>query len=193
MTALGGKGYSYLTIPGADPIPVDTEDLSDRTDDDDAGALATKKKKREMRQDNAAAFNMLIQAMDTSTEKGKVAFYKVKSAMDKTNYRCGHFANAWEKKLRAKYETEKKPDLQEEQEKYYSKRMKEKENPETFILGMEIMRSKLENLGEVIPEDKFIKDPISKLPKSKAAGQLSPYQLKADAWKARVGAVVDPL
>ena len=32
-TALGGKGYSYLTIPGADPIPVDTEDLSDRTDD----------------------------------------------------------------------------------------------------------------------------------------------------------------
>ena len=50
----------------------------------------------------------LIQAMDTSTEKGKVAFYKVKSAMDKTNYyRCGHFANAWEK-LRAKYETDKK-------------------------------------------------------------------------------------
>jgi len=29
-----------------------------------------------------------------------------------------------------------------------------------------------------------------KLPKSKAAGQLSPYQLKADAWKARVGAEV---
>ena len=27
MTALGGKGYSYLTIPGADPIPVDTEDF----------------------------------------------------------------------------------------------------------------------------------------------------------------------
>ena len=97
----------------------------------------------------------LIQAMDTSTEKGKVAFYKVKSAMDKTNYRCGHFANAWEK-LRAKYETDKKPDLQEEQEKYYSKWMKEKKSPETFILGMmEIMRSKLENLGEVIPEDKF--------------------------------------
>ena len=45
----------------------------------------------------------------------------------------------------------------------------------------------------MIPEDKFIKDLISKLPKSKAAGQLSPYQLKADAWKARVGAVVDPL
>ena len=109
-----------------------------------------------------------------------------------TSYRCGHFANAWEK-LRAKYETDKKPDLQEEQEKYYSKRMKEKESPETFILGMEIMRSKLENLGEVIPEDKFIKDLISKLPKSKAAGQLSPYQLKADAWKVRVGAVVDPL
>ena len=38
----------------------------------------------------------------------------------------------------------------------------------------------MENLGEVIPEDKFIKDLISKLPKSKAAGQLSPYQLKAD-------------
>ena len=56
-----------------------------------------------------------------------------------TSYRCGHFANAWEK-LRAKYETDKKPDLQEEQEKYYSKRMKEKESPETFILGMEIMR-----------------------------------------------------
>ena len=87
------KGYSYLTIPGADPIPIDTEDLSDRTDDD-AGTLATKKQKRKMRQDNAAAFNMLIQAMDTSTEKGKVAFYKVKSAMDKTNNRCGHFANA---------------------------------------------------------------------------------------------------
>ena len=34
MTALGGKGYSYLTIPGANLIPVDTEDLSDGTDDD---------------------------------------------------------------------------------------------------------------------------------------------------------------
>ena len=58
-----------------------------------AGALATKKKKRKMRQDNAAAFNMLIQAMDTSTEKGKVAFYKVKSAMDKTN--STKFNSSW--------------------------------------------------------------------------------------------------
>ena len=68
MTALGGKGYSYLAIPGGDPIPTDTDV---RADD------AASKLKKKLKLDNAAAFNMLIQAMDTSTEQGRLAFYRV--------------------------------------------------------------------------------------------------------------------
>ena len=76
------------------------------------------KHKKKLRLDNAATFNMLIQAINTSTEQGRLAFYRVKSAMDKVNYRCGHFETAWNKLL-AKCESNKKPDVQDEVEKYY--------------------------------------------------------------------------
>ena len=183
MTALGGKGYSYLAIPGGDPIPTDTELLADD---------AASKLKKKLKLDNAAAFNMLIQAMDTSTEQGRLAFYRVKSAMDKVNYRCGHFETAWNKLL-AKYESNKKPDVQDEVEKYYRKRMKEGESPEKFILDLDIMREKLESLGEKISDERFLGDIISKLPKSKEEGQLSPYQLKRPEWTAKIGLKDDPL
>jgi len=124
VTALGGKGYSYLAIPGGDPIPTDTEALADDAD----GKIGKK-----LRLDNAAMFNMLIEAMDNSTKQGRLAFYRVnRSAIDKVNYRCGHFETAWNKLL-AKYELNKKPDVQDEVEKYYRKRMKEGESPRSLF------------------------------------------------------------
>jgi len=71
--------------------------------------------------------------------------------------------------------------------------MKEGESPEKFILDLDIMREKLESLGEKISDERFLKDIISKLPMSKEEGQLCPYQLKRPEWTAKIGLKDDPL
>ena len=70
-----------------------------------------------------------------------------------------------------KYESKDLPDLTAEQTKYYDRKMALDEDPEDFILEMEIKREKLLLLKDTSMADdtKFKRDILSKLPNSPEA------------------------
>ncbi|CAB9528032.1 unknown protein [Seminavis robusta] len=181
LSVLGTKKLTKV-LHYTDPIPKDADDLKILTGDSDP-VKADKKMKQKMRTANAEAFSVLIRAFDTSKTKGKLAFYLVKTTMDESSgYKYGHFQSAWEKLL-DKYESKDIPDLTAEQTKYYDRKMALDEDPEDFILEMEIKRAKLTLLGDtsIADDTKFKRDLLSKLPNSPKEGVVGPYyHLKVD-------------
>ena len=184
IAILGNKGLArLLTYEGE--IPTDDETFTAVTGDSE-DTKRTKKQRKKLRDANSNAFSLLIQAFDTSNPKGRTAFYNVKSAMSPiTGYRYGHFKNAWDELLNT-YESTETPVLQDEVTKYYKSEMEDDEDPEEFIIKMCIMREKLHNLGWTIPEDRFMRDLIAKLPRSKVDGNLSQYEMKGDELLKRI-------
>jgi len=191
IAILGNKGLAkLLTYEGV--IPTDDETFEEVAADTDV-IKKTKKERQKLRDANSNAFSLLIQAFDTTSPKGRTAFYNVKSAMSPiTGYKYGHFRNAWEELLNA-YESKETPVLQDEITKYYKAEMEDDEDPEAFIIKMCIMREKLHMLGSTIPEERFMSDLIAKLPRSKIDGNLSQYKMKGDELSKRIGDPEDPL
>jgi len=151
-----------------------------------------------MREANSSAFALLLQAIDTKQKKGKLSFSIIKSTMKaSTGYKYGNFKEAWEK-LENKYDSKEIPDLTVEVGKCYDRKMADTEDPKDFILALGIIREQLHVLGEAYDDKKFVRDMLSKLPKSKEEGQLSPchvvkkdleHRIKEDKTKVTVDVV----
>ena len=104
--------------------------------------IAEKKKdEEEMQLVNIEAAGLLLQAMDTNTEIGKVAFYQVEKFMD-DKFAGGHFPNAW-KALCERFDEKEIVDPVDLQQEYFDLKMEDIEQPALFVVKAERMKKQL--------------------------------------------------
>ena len=121
--------------------------------------------KQELQELNETVYNLLLLAMDTSTNKGKVAFDMVSNSVS-SDYPSGNFLEAWEQ-LDNKYDPKTITEQKALEKEYNTARLKGNEDPEIYFGRMEVLRARLKNdYKKNIANEEFILRVVDGLSKS---------------------------
>ena len=89
---------------------------------------------------NETTYNLLLLAMDTTTDKGQIAFDMVDSTVSR-DYPNGSFLQAWEK-LANKYDPKTVTEKKDLEDQYLKLKLKYKEDPEAYFGKLVVLRSR---------------------------------------------------
>jgi transposase InsO family protein len=118
---------------------------------------------RAIKERNEDAFADLLLSMDVSKPTGKTCHRIIKTAASTTDYPNGNVTKAWEK-LEKKFAPSNAPTRMELNRQFHAAEMRKHQDPDTFIDYLDELRTRMDNAGDSIPEDKFIMHVLNKLP-----------------------------
>ena len=155
--------------------------------DDEMGTTDDEKEKfKELKRKNRKAASTLLDSITSAEEKGKTAFFFIERCFSADDgFAGGHFRNAWNA-LIARYEKVQVKNLRDQKQEYYTERMGKHEQPFSFIVRMDRMRSDLKKLKYEISEEDFIQDILSKLPESKDMDNLTAFEVERKMIEKRI-------
>jgi hypothetical protein len=132
---------------------------------------------------NKIAYTELILWIDVKASSGKVAFYIIRGCKTK-DYPDGNGAIAWER-LKNKYEPVSAPSMVKLEKQFRELSLKKGQDPEVWIIELEDLRVKLENMGSCITDNQFMIQILNNL--------TSDYDLQLALMERRVGDADKPL
>jgi len=113
---------------------------------------------------NARAYNDLMLSIDTTKHHGKTAFKIVKQCKN-DEYPNGNAKQAWDK-LKQKYSSTSVGTMLKLKEKFHSSKMKKSQDPSEWILELEELQDRLEEMNHAISDEDMMVHIISNLPKN---------------------------
>ena len=163
------KGFAKV-LTGIIKAPKDSEVLDPNN--------AANKEKIDIREQNKLAFEELILSIDTSKDKGKIAFQIVKSCKT-ADLKMGDAALAW-RRLSEKYAPKIAPRKVELMKEFQKSSLKSSsEDPDVWLTNLEGIRTKLQEMNFAISDEQFIIYVLNNLP-AEYDIQISKLESKLD-------------
>ena len=128
------------------------------------GTKEEKKKEVKEMNKNIKAYAIMLSVIDMKTPIGRSAM-KLVGITETSTWPNGNSAKAWAN-LKQKYEPVNALEKTREKMVYINIKMKEGQDPDSFLNYLESKRERLTQLGASITDEDFLADLMSKLPKS---------------------------
>jgi gag-polypeptide of LTR copia-type/Zinc knuckle len=131
---------------------------------------------------NDNRYSDLVLSMDTSMNAGRVAFSLVRASKSK-DYPDGNIAVAWSK-LKKKYAPTTAHTLAKYHKIFYSAKLKQGSDPDSFLTYLEEVRLKMEEMGPTISDTQFLLHVMNNL--------THEYEMQVNRLERKIEDKVDP-